>query len=1063
MDIGILGPVEVSIDGRMLQLGGPRTHAVLAALCLDAGKMVSTDRLIEVLWGEHPPATARSQVQICVSTLRRVFAAAAGPGGPQVLIETRPPGYALTLTGARLDARLFEERAAQAARLADDGALHEAAGLFRTALELWRGPPLAGLHGELLEASARHLDERRLAVLERRIDVDLQLGRHAELVAELGELIVQHPLHEWFYGALMTALHRCGRRARALEVYRRARAVLVEELGIEPGAELRRIEQLVLAGAPEGPVPPEPPPREPGRDGAEPRPAQPAEPRPAQPAETPQPPGGEPPRAARPRPVPPNQLPLDTADFTGRATEVARVTAAVTGTAGHSATRQPAIVAIAGPGGVGKSALALHVAHALRHAFPDGTLYANLSDGTQPVHPAEILGRFLRALGVNGLSIPGGVDSLGEIYRDLISDRRILIVLDSAVDETQVLPLLPGNEPAAVIVTSRQRLTALPGAMHVSLDVLPPEPSVDLLAAVVGTAGAAGTGRDDAALAELATLCGGLPLALRIAGARLASRPHWKPSRLIGRMRDETRRLDELEHGALGVRASIAVSYSGLGPGAQRLLRLLACLDTPEFGAWVAAALLDVALDDAEDLVDDLVGAHLLAVLAETPDGPGRFRLHDLVRVFARERAQSEEPDGQRTAAVRRALAGWLHLAEEAHRREYGGRYTILHGTEPRWALPGSAAAALLEQPIRWLEAERQALTAAVRQAVRNRWDELAWDLALTLVTLFEARSYLVDWRESAELALALARQVDNRRGMAAMQYTLGALDIVEQRYAGAGDRLRQALDGFTACGDHHGRGLVLRNLAFLDRITGRPDLARAGYEQALPILREAGDQIAVAHVLCSLAALRLEAGDANQAQKILDDALVITQIAGSRRVQGQVLFRLGEVHLVRDELDRAAEAFHQVLRLTRDQGDRLGEAYALLGLGKVRHREARHGPAETALSQALQLAEELGDRLVQAHALLALGLLDVARDEPARAGERLDAAVRTFGAVGATVQQVNALVVLGEQRLRLGDTHGAMRAAVSAGTLLGDVDRDDDTAETRGLRQRISALIPPA
>ncbi|MET7394173.1 BTAD domain-containing putative transcriptional regulator [Dactylosporangium sp. NPDC005572] len=1060
MDIGILGPVEVSVDGRSLQLGGPRTHSVLAVLCLEAGRMVPTDRLIEVLWGEHPPATARSQVQICVSILRRVFAAAASPG-PPVVIETRPPGYALMLTGARLDARQFEERAAQATRLVADGALHEAAGLFRSALELWRGPPLAGLTGPILEASALHLEERRLAVLERRIEVELQIGRHAELVGELGELILQHPLHEWFYGALMTALHRCGRRAKALDVYRQARTVLVDELGLEPGAELRRIEQLVLAGAPEGPVAPEPP-----RERAEvPVPAAEDPPgptplRPVAPSRPPVPAAGDAPRAARSRPVPPNLLPLDTADFTGRAAEVARVTSAVTGTTGRSATRQPAIVAISGPGGVGKSALALHVAHSLRDAFSDGTLYANLSDGTWPVQPVEILGRFLRALGVNGLEIPGGVDALGEVYRDLISDRRMLILLDSAVNEAQVLPLLPGNEPAAVIVTSRHRLTALPGAEHVSLDVLPPEPSVDLLAAVVGAARAS---RDDPALTELASLCGGLPLALRIAGARLASRPHWKPSRLIGRMRDETRRLDELEHGALGVRASIAVSYSGLGPDAQRLLRLLACLDAPEFGSWAAAALLDVALDDAEDLVDDLVEAHLLAVLAETADGPVRFRLLDLVRVFARERAQLEEPDDQRAAAVRRALAGWLYLAEEAHRREYGGQYTVLHGTEPRWVVPKSATAALLEQPLGWLEAERQALTAALRQAVRNRWDELAWDLAMTLVTLFEARSYLVDWRESAELALALVRQLDNRRGIAAMQYALGALHIVEQRHADARDRLRQALDGFTACDDHHGRGLVLRNLAFLDRIAGRPDLARLGYEQALPILREAGDQIAVAHVLSSLAALRLDAGDANQAQKILDDALTITQIAGNRRVEGQILFRLGEVHLRRDELDRGADAFHQVLRLARDHGDRLGEAYALLGLGRVRHREGRHGAAETALSQVLQLAERLGDRLVEAHARQALGMLDIERDEPVRAGEWLDAAARTFGAVGATVQQVNALVVLGELRLGLGDTHGAMRAAVSAGALLGDVDREDDTAEVRGLRQRISELTPPA
>lgn len=537
----------------------------------------------------------------------------------------------------------------------------------------------------------------------------------------------------------------------------------------------------------------------------------------------------------------------------------------------------------------------------------------NLSGSTGPHNVRDVLARLLRALGVPGGTLSGDVDELTELYRNRTAGRRMLLVLEGVAREEQVLRLLPADAGCAVLVTARRRLTGLPGAHLVTLEVLSTDAAVALLAAIAGPARLA---TEPAAAAELAQLCDGLPLALRIVGARLAASPYRRLEYLLRRLRDETRRLDEMEHGELGVRASLTLSYAGLSPSARRLLRRLSRLAAPDFASWVGAALLDLPPDEVEDRFDELVSAYLLEVASEERTGLLRYRMHNLVRVFAQERAAAEDAPEVLAVAVRRALAGWLALAEEAHRREYGGDYTILHGHEPRWPLPPGLAGRLLENPMAWLDAERAAIVCSFRQAISLGLTELGWDLALTAVTLFEAKGYFADWRETAELALAATRNAGNRRGNAAMWYALGSLALVEQRYPAAAVLLAEAYTAFEAESDRHARALVLRNQAYLDRVQGDAVRALSRYARAEAALRQAVD---VAHGI------------------------------GERMVEAQALHGLGEVELDRAELDLAKERFAEAQRIFRDIG-----ATAARALSRLGHAHAREGN--------LRMAQRLAD-----------------------------------------------------------------------------------------------------
>lgn len=1002
MDYRVLGPLEVTCEGQPIEISGSRKRIVLSMLLFDADRVVSVSRLVAALWDAGPPATARNQVQICVSALRRQFVAA----GAGDTIVTRPPGYALRAGEDELDVRRFERYAARGRSAAAEGRATDAVRELREGLGLWRGPAAAGVDSRIVQVAATRLNESRLAVWEDCIALELELGRHRDLIGELTELVAEHPLRERLRAQLMLALYRAGRQADALASYRTARQTFADELGLDLSRELRDLEHAILDNDPTLHV------AEAARAGS---------------------------AATFHQPMPiPRQLPPAIADFTGRADLLHRLHAVLIPTdptdltgpadpagsagrlpppAGLSGPADPAaraaagqlhvpVAVLTGRSGVGKTSLALQAAHLVRNHYPDGQLYARLHGGqVQPANPASVLERFLRALAAGPVVLPSGLDELTAMYRTLLADRRILVVLDDAYSAAQVTPLLPGVPSCAVIVTNQRRLLELPGAHRVEVDAFDEATGIELLARVLG---ASRVRREaDAALA-LVRLCGRLPLALRIAAAKLAGRPHWTIARMVRRLESEEHRLDELVLDDVGIRSSISTSYQGLGPVARTLFRRLSILGESGFSAWVGAPLLDSDMEAVTSAMDQLVDARLVEV-HQMDSGAVRFGLHDLIRLFASERLVAEEPAADRTAALHRLLRGWLFLARAAHRAEYGGVSAIIHGTERGWEFPDEVTADLLRDPLRWFRDEHASLVPAIRSAAQAGLDELCWELALLSVTLFESGSFLEDWQQTHLVALTAARDADNPRGEAAMMYSLGSLALVRQSLDEALGYLEPALARFDGLGDTHGRALALRNLAFVDRLRGRYDVALTRYQGALAGLREVGDQVAEANVLGNLAQVHLERGGYDVAERMLDDALTIARRLGAWRTTAQTRNRLGDLYLGRQDLAGAESMFMLVLRAVRAHGDRIGETHALHGLGLVRTGQRRYPQAEANLRAALDASTVTGDRLIRGRILLAVAELREATGQPAEALAELDQARELFDRIGSRMWQARA------------------------------------------------------
>jgi DNA-binding SARP family transcriptional activator len=976
VEFRILGPLEVAGARGPVDLGGTRQQVVLAILLLDVGRVVTTDTLVAEVYGDRMPPTARVQVQIVVSALRRLLVAA----GAQ-LIDSHAQGYAIRLADGQLDAARFAGLTAAARAARDSGALEQAVARYQEALRLWRGPALAGLDSDAIRLAVGNLDEQRVLATEDRITLELELGRPHEVLAELGRLVREFPLRERLREQFMLALYQCGRVADALEAYRDARRVLVEELGVEPNERLRRLHGAILAGAapPIGPAslaPTSPAARATVRPAAAPEAAPDPAPRPW---------------STGRRPVP-RLLPADIADFTGRDPQVGEIRQLLAGPGDETRLAVP-IAAISGKGGVGKTSLAVHTAHAVAPSFPDGQLFADLHGATAPVNPAKVLDRFLRVLGVTGSDVPETLEERAEAYRDLVADRRVLVLLDDVASEAQVAPLLPGTPTSAVIVTSRGRLAALAGAVHVDLDVFDAGKSIELIAKIAGAERVAG---QEGPAATLAEFCGNLPLALRIVGARLSARRNWSLQQLVGRLSDEARRLDELQYGDMAIRASISLSYEGASEGARRLFRRIAVLDMQAIPDWAPAALLGEPGADADDLLDELISAQLIEITAGAQGGQHHF--HDLIRLFARERLVAEEPADERRATLGRVLGALLGLAEEAYRREHGGCSLTAGGAPERWPLPGWLADQLIADPMAWYERERATLLAGIRQAARAGLTGLCWRLAYSPVLLYKSRFYLDDWREAQEIALAAAQRDGDARGEAVTLYSAGSLCLVEQRYEQARERFMAAARLFRDGEDEYGTALVIRDIAYLDRMAGHLEDAARRYEQALPLFRASGNLADAAHVLQGLAQVRLDQGEAAAAQPLLAEALQLSQEAGDGRGEAQVLHRMGEAYLRRAEHALAEQSFSRALAKVREARDALGESHVLHGLGVTHARQGDLVSARAVLDSALRLARSLGDRLVESRALLALADLALAEGDPRRAATLADEAAAIFG-----------------------------------------------------------------
>ncbi|MFV2110306.1 BTAD domain-containing putative transcriptional regulator [Micromonospora sp. LOL_015] len=828
MKFRILGPMEIEGTHGLVDIRAKRLQVIQMLLLVEANRVVPFERLIEALWDENPPNTARAQIHICISRLRRICDRAGLPD----IIGTTSAGYILRVPEDQLDLQVFERLVRLARVAAGEGRYLEADDCYRQAIALWRGDTLNVGNSRVLQAFETRLTEQRISVLEEWVDVRLELGVYHDLVGDLTDLVARFPLRERSRAQLMIALYRSGRQAEALEVYRAGRNVLVEELGIEPSEELQRLERDILSGVAD-------------LGGA-----------------TATVPAAVTPTATVPpviRPVTPHLLPADISDFTGRAEQIALLRRNLLPDRSSGPCEAVPIVTVNGKPGVGKTTLAVHVSHELADSFADGQLFIQLHGlSARPVTAAQALERFLRALGIPGEAIPEGLEERAEAYRQWIADRRILVVLDDAADEEQVRWLLPGSANCAVIVTSRFRLTGIPGAVPVEVDVLSDEQALSLIVKIVGP-DMVHAGLNDSL--ELIALCGRLPIALRIAAARLAARAHWTVGQLVERLKNQSQRLDELAHRGQGVRASLALTYEILSGPARKLLRRLGMLEMGDFADWIAAPLLGTTVAEAVNVLEELVDAQFVEVKRTGNSGQIRFKLHNLIRVYAQERLAQEEQPAERAKVMARALGAWMFMADEAHRREYGGDYALVHGIAERWPLPEHVVKREFDDPIGWYEAERLNIVAAIRQAAANGLHELCWDLAATSVTLFEARRYFDDWRVTHEIALAEARRADNRRGEAVMLCSLGTLHLNQRQFEEAAQRLTLAMQLFGEVGDEHGQWLAMRGVAFLDRMHGRWDAAELHYDEAITGLRKAGDRLAVVQVMSSLAEVHIERG----------------------------------------------------------------------------------------------------------------------------------------------------------------------------------------------------------
>ncbi|GIF75969.1 SARP family transcriptional regulator [Asanoa siamensis] len=859
-------------------------------------------------------------MQSRISEVRATLAAVDQPDAG-IRLLTSGSGYVLEAPPDRVDAHRFRDDVAAVRDAVSD---EQARALVRSALSLWRGPVLDGwLHPNSRAALGQGLEELRLTATEELFDIELRLGNHLAIVDELGELARAHPTRERLVGHLMLALARSGRSAEALQAFDKLRRWLRDELGTDPSTELQSLHVAVVRG------------EIPALQAIS-----------SEPADT------------FPAAVP-RTLPADVADFSGRSRETAELRGILV-----RESVSARVAAVTGPAGAGKTALSIHVAHALSNEFPDGQLYANLHgiDTGRPDQPGQVLDRFLRALGVDGLSLPATLDGRVDLYRGLLADRRLIVLLDNAVDEEQILPLIPGSGSCAVIVTSRTRLGAAVGAETVALEVMDSAEAIELLARIAGTARVS---READASQELVRWCGHLPLAIRIAGSRLAAKPHWTMEKLSKLLSDERSRLDRLSYGHLDVRASIELSYRSLSPQAQILLRLLGGTDTVETSIWLASALLGSSAAAAEEALEELIDAQLLDFAGPANSNQARYRLHDLVRLFAKER--DDRADLVDEAKVR-VYGAALSTLDRLFNAMYGQDSLTMHSSSPRQAIDDpqirSSPASLME----WFDAERPVIIRLVEWSAKEGLSGVAWDLACTSSPLFAMHHLYDDWSHTLDIALTATRRSDDIRGQAATLYRFGMLHTDRQEMDQAKDMFVQAAQLFKRAGDDHGQAVITAYLAMIHRFQRRPEEALLQYATAIDGLEAAGDRGGVAFVLRGLGQASMDLGDDVAADTHLARSLSIYREIGSPPLGlAQALFWYGMLLLRRDAHEKAEPLFAEVLATARTFGDRHGQAQALRGLGICHYRSGKRERAHADLTEALHLVRQTNSSIVEA------------------------------------------------------------------------------------------------
>ncbi|MGN9908343.1 tetratricopeptide repeat protein [Phytohabitans sp. LJ34] len=880
----VLGPVGVHRDGGGVPLGGPKPRTVLAALLLNAGRVVSERRLVAMVWGDDPPPSVRGQLHTHVSTLRKLLGAD--------VIARRPPGYLIAVQPGELDLDAADDALARARADAARGRARDAAPGLRAALALWTGPVLGGVTEPLLAHEGPALRERRLVVLEELFEAELDAGHHAGILGELLEAAREHPFRERLHAQSMLALHRCGRTAEALEMYASAHDRLIAELGVEPGRLLREAQGRILRGD--------------------------------------EPPAG---------PDVPRQLPADLATFVGRAAELSDLD----GLRGPGAR----VAAIVGTAGVGKTSLAVRWAHRARAEFPDGQLYVNLR-GFEPagtaVDPADAVRGLLDALAVPAERIPTGLEERAGLYRSLLADRRMLVVLDNARDCDQVRPLLPGTGGCLALVTSRADLTGLvaEGAAPLRLELLSDGEAREMLARRLGADRVAA---EPGAVDEIVAASARLPLALAIVAARAATHPTFPLAAIAGELRE----LDDFD----GVRTVFASSYRMLGPDTARVFRLLGLHPGPDVSAATVASVAGIPVRAARRAVAELTRAHLLA-----EPSPGRYTSHDLLRGYAAELAERDEPAAERQAALRRTLDHYLHTAWAADRLLIPQRDPI----ELAPAHPGVTPEELPDQrrALAWFQAEHRNLAALIQRVPAGQ-DTHTWQLAWTLATFFDRQGHWQDYVAAHRVALDATRRLGDTRGQAHTHRNLGRAFGRLARFDEAQVHLERALDRYRACGDTVGQAHAHGNLSWVLEQRGRYADALTHAGRALDLYRAAGDKAMQANALNTVGWQHALLGDHDAALAHCEQALALLQSLGDRFGEAVTWDSVGYVHQHRGDHARAADAYRRAVDMFHEVADRLNEARTLTRLGDTQGEAGQPDGARETWRRALEILDDLG------------------------------------------------------------------------------------------------------
>ncbi|MFI5734862.1 AfsR/SARP family transcriptional regulator [Kribbella sp. NPDC051587] len=927
--VDLLGPLVVRRGETSYEPGPLRQQALFAVLALQANRVCTAEELFDAVWADKPPASGLRVLPSYIYRLRKVLPL-------KGLLETTREGYILRLPEEVTDVGRFDAAVRTAVARQKEGDTAAAAASYTEALELFRGEPLSGLPGHYLAVHRQRLVERRYKVLSDRIELDLAGGRHADITPELVAVVAERPLDERLAGQLMLALYAGGRQAEAQAVYTSTRDTLVDQLGVEPGPELRATHQRIL-------------------------------------------------RNESTASTTKDELPYQDAAFVGRDRELAAIVAALT-PAERSA---PPVVAVAGMGGVGKTALAIRAAREAADVYPDGLLYLQLhghTPGREPLATQAALDHLLSSIGVNPERIPRDLDSQAALWRSEVAGRRLLIVLDDTPSSRLILPLLPGASTCGVLVTSRRQLTGLDTPEQFSLDVLDPADAARLLADVIGAARAAEVPE---ATRELLERCGQMPLAIRIAGARLRHRPAWTVEHLNQRLQAQDRRLDELSIDGRGVRSTFAMSYEQLSPEQQTMFRRLSLLPGRDLDRYGAGALADVDPLDAGLVLEDLFDANLL--LQPAAD---RFQFHDLLRQYATELSQQTDPEPERRAALERLLEYYLQTADRASLLLTKAKFIRL-GDRPRVDGPELATS---KEGLLWGDRESGNIFAALQRVADGSADEWSWLLAGVFARHFHERNQVHQRDALLELGLAAARRLGNHEAEARLRWRMANFIKVQEGPLRSIELVREALDLMPDDGDAVLRVELLDGLAQLLRLVDPGDEAIAAHTAALELAEAIGDRRMLTYATMELAITQGARHEHQEALESYQRALTMARTNDDRSLQPHLLNGIAESCNGLGRPDEAIEAVTESQRIAEEIGMRYSQMDSLCQLGAAYCLLGDYDRSIEILQRSLNISLEIADVYGIDEARLQLGRTYLA------AGRLADSRSQ-FGAVVASAQ----------------------------------------------------------